>query len=126
MKSAVAQKRCWRASLRQVRLWSMSGRQICDLELEQRIRIAMCKLGQVCRGQRETIEKRTTLRVRCIGIVDREHDAVDPERQQRGEKRRLVENAAGSDPDLVEDGAADRPVQVIDLERKDLVDAVQH
>ena len=37
-----------------------------------------------------------------------------------------AEDAAGGDPDLVEDGAADRPLQVVDVEREHLVDASQH
>ncbi len=49
-----------------------------------------------------------------------------PKRQQRGEKRRLIEHTARSQPDLVKDGAADRPPQVPDVECKHLIDAVEH
>ena len=81
----------------------------------------MRELGHVGRGQREAFEEGTTVRVRGIRIVDREHDAVDAERHQRSEKWRLGENAAGREPDLIEDGAADGSFQVVDIERENLV-----
>ena len=50
-----------------------------DLQLEQCIRIAVRELRHVGRGERDAVEKVTTLCIGGIGIVDREHDAVDAE-----------------------------------------------
>jgi hypothetical protein len=48
------------------------------------MRIAVAELVDVGLGERETVEKSAPLRVRGIGIIDRDHDAVGAERQQRG------------------------------------------
>ena len=50
-----------------------------DLQLQQCIRIAVRELRHVGRGERDAVEKVTTLCIGGIGIVDREHDAVDAE-----------------------------------------------
>ena len=50
-----------------------------NLQLQQCIRIAVRELGHVGRGERDAVEKVTTLCIGGIGIVDREHDAVDAE-----------------------------------------------
>src|ERR1700693_5041402 len=74
------------------------------LQLQQRIRIAVRELGHVGWGEREAVEEGTTLGIWGIGVVNREHDAVDAEGEQRGEKRRLAEDPAAREPDLIEDG----------------------
>ncbi len=86
----------------------------------------MGELGHVGGREREAVEEGPTLCVGGIGVVHREHDAVDAERQQRGEKRRLGEDAAGREPDLVGDGAADGPLEVRDVARENLVEAGHH
>ena len=50
-----------------------------NLQLQQCIRIAVRELGHVGWGERDAVEKVTTLCIGGIGIVDREHDAVDAE-----------------------------------------------
>ena len=50
-----------------------------NLQLQQCIRIAVRELGHVGGGERDAVEKVTTLGIGGIGIVDREHDAVDAE-----------------------------------------------
>jgi len=47
------------------------------------------------------------------------------QRRQTGEWR-LGEHAAGCEPDLVEDGSADRPLQVLDLESEHIIGTGQH
>src|SRR5262252_11137968 len=76
--------------------------------------------------ERDAVEEFTAGRVRRVGVIDREHDAVDTKGQKRGEKRRLVEDAAGGEPDLIEDGARDRAFEMTDIVLKDLVDARHH
>src|SRR5262245_50564463 len=78
------------------------------------------------RGERKVVKKGTPLLVGGIGIVDREHHAVDAERQQRRNEWRLGEHAAGCEPDLVENGSADRSLQVLDLESEHIIGTGQH
>src|SRR5262249_18325547 len=100
---------------------------ICpDPQLQEGIGIAVRKLGHVGRRERDAVDELTTPRVGRIGIVDREYDVVDTERQQRSEEWWLTEDATGRDPDLIEDGTTDGPSQVRDIERADLVDTLQH
>ena len=56
--------------------------------------------------ERDLVEELAALGVGRVGIIDREHDAVDTERLQRGDERRLGEDAAGRDPDLIGVSAA--------------------
>src|SRR3981189_305960 len=65
------------------------------LELQQCIRIAVREFGHVVRGERDAVQEVTTSRVGGIGVVDREHDAGEPEGQRGREKRRLAEDPAG-------------------------------
>src|SRR6185312_3708346 len=59
-------------------------RRLADFQLEQGIGIAVAELGHVGGRERDAVQKRAAPRVRRIGIVDREHDAVDAEGEQRG------------------------------------------
>src|SRR6516225_10085018 len=79
-----------------------------DLQLQQRIGRAVGELRHVGRREPDLVEVLAAHHVRRIRIVDREHHAVDAEGVERGIERRLVENAAGGNPDLVEDGLRHR------------------
>ena len=59
-------------------LWALAT-SCPNLQLQQCIRIAVRELGHVGWGERDAVEKVTTLCIGGIGIVDREHDAVDAE-----------------------------------------------
>ena len=78
------------------------------LQLQQRVGVAVRELCHVGRRQRDLVEELAALRIGRVGVVDRKHDAVDAEGLQRGDERRLAEDAAGGDPDLIED-VAGRP-----------------
>src|ERR1700719_4305266 len=91
------------------------------VQLQESIRIAVAELLHIGRGEWKAVEEGTALRVGGIGIIDRKHDAVDAKRQQRRNERRLAEHAAGREPDLFEDGAADRPLQVPGFESEHII-----
>ena len=75
------------------------------------------ELGHVGRRERDLVEELAALGVARERIVDREHDAVDAEGLQRGDERRLGEDAAGGDPDLIGDGLARQPLEMADVGR---------
>src|SRR3954464_11673053 len=83
---------------------------ISAVQPQQRRRVPPSELFHVSRRQRDAVEKGAALGIRRIGVVDREHDAVDAEGLQRRQERRRGEDAAGSDPDLLPDGLADWPL----------------
>ena len=92
------------------------------LQLQQRVRVAVAKASP-CRPARAQPRRGTCGPARWRErIVDREHDAVDAEGLQRGDERRLAEDAAGGDPDLIEDGLARRPLKVANIGRADIVE----
>jgi hypothetical protein len=77
----------------------------------------VAELAYVGRGERKAVEEGTALRVGGIGIIDRKHDAVDAKRQQRRNEWRLAKHTAGRQPNLVEDGAGDRPLQAVYVDK---------
>ena len=78
------------------------------LEFQQRVRIAVASFSLSAGASSTLVEKFAAGRIWREWIIDREHDAVDAERLQRGDEWRLIENPACGDPDLIEDGLGDR------------------
>ena len=72
----------------------------------------MRELGDILGGQREAVEERTALFITAVGVIDREHQAIDTEHRQRGQERRQSEKAAGGDVNLICDGLTNRSLQV--------------
>src|SRR4029078_5695485 len=92
------------------------------LELQQPVRVAGAELRHVGGSQRDLVQEIAATRVRCIWVVDREHDAVDAEGLERGDKRRLAEDTTGGDPDLLDDGGARLALEVIHIGDRHLVE----
>ena len=70
---SIGRRRCFTCRLSLCRLRCRS------FELQQPIRILVAELGRVGRRKRDAIEKLAALRIRRVGVIDREHDAIDAE-----------------------------------------------
>src|SRR4051794_36007359 len=71
---------------------------ISAVQPQERRRVPPSELFHVGRRQRDAVEKGAAFGIRRIGVVDREHDAIDAEGLQRRQERRRSEDAAGGDP----------------------------
>jgi hypothetical protein len=71
-------------------------------KLEKPFRISIADLLFIRGTERRVIEECPTLFVRAVGIIDREDDTISTHRLQYEQKRRIGEEAAGRDENMLQ------------------------